>query len=71
VGVWEPAFVAFGGLKKKLDPSILKGHNLFNSIPFLTIFNAVDAPIGGVQVLFRCQKQWSPPLDPACLEHVL
>jgi hypothetical protein len=34
----------------------------------LTIFSAPDAPIGRVQILFGHQKQWSPHLDPACLE---
>jgi hypothetical protein len=36
------------------DPSISRGHNFFNSIPFLTIFTALNTPIGRVQVLFRC-----------------
>jgi hypothetical protein len=47
-------------LKKVIDPFILRGHNFFNPIPFLTIFGAINAPIGGVQVLFRHQKKWSP-----------
>jgi len=34
------------------------------------IFSVVNMPIGGVQVLFRHQKQWSPPLDLACFEHL-
>jgi hypothetical protein len=42
--------------------SILRGHNFLYSIIFLMILNALDASIGRVQVLFRCQKQWSPPL---------
>ncbi len=63
MGVWEPAFVVFGGLFFEfLTPSILRGHNFFNSIPFFTIFNALDAPIEGVQVLFRRKKKWSLPL---------
>ncbi len=45
-----------------MTPSTLKGHDCFISIPFLTIFNAPNAPIRRVQVLFRHQKQWSPPL---------
>jgi hypothetical protein len=45
-----------------LDPSILRGHNFFNFILFLTICSALDVPIKGFQVLLRCQKQWSPPL---------
>jgi hypothetical protein len=48
------------------------GHNFLIFHPFLTIFSASDAPIGGVQVLFRHQKQRSPPLplDPACPKHI-
>jgi len=53
-----------------LDPFILKSHNFFTSIPFFMIFGALDVPIGGVQVLFRRQKQWSPPLDLVCLERL-
>jgi hypothetical protein len=45
-----------------LDPSILKGHNFLNFIPFCTIFSALIVPIGRVQVLFRRKKQWNPPL---------
>jgi len=37
---------------KVFDPSILKDHNFLNSIPFLTILNALDTPIAGVQVFF-------------------
>jgi hypothetical protein len=32
------------------------------------IFNALDEPIKGVQVLSTRQKQWSFPFDLACLE---
>jgi hypothetical protein len=46
-----------------LDPSTFGGHNFINSIPFLTIFNAPSASIGGVQVLFGHQEQQSPPLE--------
>jgi hypothetical protein len=49
-----------------LTPSTLGGHNFLNSIPFFMIFNAPYTPIGGVQVLFRYQKQKSPPLG-SCL----
>jgi hypothetical protein len=35
-----------------LDPPTLRGHNFFNFISFLIIFNALDAPIGRIQVLF-------------------
>ncbi len=38
MGVLEPGFVTFGGLFLKIiDPSILKGQNFLNSIPFLHI----------------------------------
>jgi len=47
---------------KKFDPSILRGHNFLNSIPFWKKFSALGALIGKVQVLFRHQKQWNPPL---------
>jgi hypothetical protein len=47
---------------KFLTPFTLKGHKFLNYISFLTIFSALDAPIGGVQVLFKHIKQWSPPL---------
>ncbi len=45
-----------------LTPSTLKGHNFLNSIPFLTIFNALDAPIRGVEFFFKHLKKWNPPL---------
>jgi hypothetical protein len=61
MGVWELAFITFNGFFKVFDPSILRGHHFFNSIPFFTIFNGLYAPIG-IQVLFRHQKQWKPPL---------
>ncbi len=45
-----------------LMTSILRGYNFLNSIPFLTIFNALDMSIIGVQILCKHKKQWSPPL---------
>jgi hypothetical protein len=55
VGVWESAFVAFNVLFFGVfDPSILRGHNFLNFNPLLTTFNALDVPIGGVQLLFKC-----------------
>jgi hypothetical protein len=54
LSVWELVFVTFSGLF--LDFLILftlRGHNFFNSIRFSTIFNALEAPIEKVQVLFR------------------
>ncbi len=62
MGVWEPAFVTFGGLFFEfLAPFTLKGHNFLNFIPFLMIFNALNTPIGGVQFLFKHKKQWNLP----------
>ncbi len=52
MGVWELAFITFNGFFKVFDPSILRGHHFFNSIPFFTIFNGLDVPIG-IQVLFK------------------
>jgi len=64
VGVWESTFVAFGGFFFEfLTPSTLKGHNFLDSILCLKFFNALDAQIKGVQVLFKHQKQWNPSLS--------
>jgi len=53
----------FGGLFFWiLDPLYFGGRNFLNSNMFLTIFDVLDVPIGGVQVLFGHQKQQSPPL---------
>jgi hypothetical protein len=53
-GCQKTSFVRFDGFcKKVIDPSNLGGHNFFNSNPFLTIFDARNGPIGGVQVLFE------------------
>jgi hypothetical protein len=40
-------------LKKFLTCFALGGHNFLNSIPFLMIFNVLNAPIGGVQILLE------------------
>jgi hypothetical protein len=57
----ESAFVACGGLFFKfLTLFTLGGHNVFNFIPFLMIFNATNAPIGGVQIFFGHHKKWKP-----------
>jgi hypothetical protein len=45
-----------------LTPSTLGAYNFLNPNPFFMIFSVLDAPIGGVQVLFEHQKQQSPPL---------
>ncbi len=50
-----------------LSPSTLNGHNFLNSIPFFTIFNALNMLIGGVQVLFKHKKQWNPSLGSGLL----
>jgi hypothetical protein len=71
VGVWELAFVAFGiCFFELLIPSTLRGHIFFNFISFLMIFLELNTPIGGVQVLFKHQKNGALPLDLACLEHL-
>jgi hypothetical protein len=51
-----------------LTPSTLKGHNFFNSIPFLMIFSALDVPIGRVQVCLNTKKNGALSLDLAYLE---
>jgi hypothetical protein len=51
-----------------LTPSILRGHNFLNSIPFFTIFSAPNAPIGGVQLLIKHKKNAAFPFDLVCLE---
>jgi hypothetical protein len=68
-GVWELAFVAFNGLFffEFLTPYTLKGHNFLNSIPFFMIFSALNAPTRKVQVLFRHEKKWTPPLGSSLL----
>jgi hypothetical protein len=71
VGVWEPAFVTFGGFVfELLTFFILRGHNFFNFILFLTIFITLDAPIGGVQVLFTHKNNGTLPLNLACFQHL-
>jgi hypothetical protein len=56
-------FVMFGGLffLDYYPPFTLGGHNFFNFNPFLMIFSMLNMSIGGAQVLFGHQKQWSPP----------
>jgi len=61
-GVPKLVFVAFNGFLKILDPSTLGGHNFFHSNMFLMIFSALNASIGGIQVLFGHQKQQNTPL---------
>jgi hypothetical protein len=45
-----------------LTPFISMGSNFLNSKIFWMTFSVPHALIGGVQVLFGHQKQWSPPL---------
>ncbi len=63
LGVWELAFVAFGGFFFELliNSVYFEGHNFFNYVPFLMNFSALGMLIGGVQFFFRHQNQWSPP----------
>jgi hypothetical protein len=51
-------------------PFTLKGHNFFKFILFLTIFNALDAPIGGVQVFLNKNNNGALSLDLACIERL-
>jgi hypothetical protein len=68
-GVWELVSVHLVVcFFECLASSTLRGHNFFNFIPFLMIFNAPYAPIRRVQILFRHQKNKAHPLDLACLE---
>jgi hypothetical protein len=47
LGVRELAFVTFNGFFLEFfTASSLRGCNFLNSIMFLTIFNALDVPIG-------------------------
>jgi hypothetical protein len=53
-----------------LTPSTLRGHNFFNFIPFLKIFNAPDALIRGEGLRFclDTKNNGALPLDLAHLE---
>ncbi len=46
----------------------MRGHNFLNYIMFLTISNALDLPIGGVQVCSDTKKNGALPLDLDYLE---
>ncbi len=46
-----------------IDPSYFGGCSFLNYISFVTIFNALDAPIERVQVWFQHPKQWNPPFE--------
>jgi hypothetical protein len=48
----------------------MKGHNFLNSNSIFYNFIAPDAPIGGVHVLFKPQKNGALPLDLAYLERL-
>jgi len=45
-----------------LTPSLWGGHNFLISNPFSTIFNVLDAPRRGLQVVFGLYKQQTPSL---------
>jgi hypothetical protein len=51
-----------GFFSEFLTPFTLWGHNFLIFNLFLTIFSVLDAPRGGLQVLFGHQKQQNPPL---------
>ncbi len=40
-------------------PFYFEGHNFLKFVPFLMIFSALDAPIGGVQVFLDAKNKWS------------
>jgi hypothetical protein len=42
----------------KKNPLTSRGYNFFTSYSFLPIFNAIDAPRGGLHRLFGHHKQW-------------
>jgi hypothetical protein len=48
----------------------LKGHNFLNSIPFLTIFGAPNAPMQGFKFCLNTQKNGALPLDLTYLERL-
>jgi hypothetical protein len=53
-----------------LTPFILGGHNFFNFNIFLTIFNVLVAPIGGVKFFLDTRNNGAFSLDlvhPECL----
>ncbi len=62
--IWWFVFVCFW------PPLLFQGYNFFNFNSFLTIFNALNALIGGVQVLFKHQNNGALPLDLAYFEHL-
>jgi hypothetical protein len=67
LGDQELAIVMFSGLFFWVFHTLyFGGCNFPKSTLLLTIFNVPDAPIGGAQILFGHQKQWSPPLNLAC-----
>jgi len=54
-----------------MAPFTLGVCNFINSIPFLMIFNALNAPIEGFRVpLETTRNNGTFPLDLACLEHL-
>jgi hypothetical protein len=56
------------GVFEFLTPFILKCHNFLNFILFLTIFNALDAPIGMVQICLNTKNNGALLLDLAYFE---
>jgi hypothetical protein len=52
----------FNGFFEFLTPFTLGDPNFLISNPFWTILIVLDAPRGGLQVLFKHQNQQNPPL---------
>jgi hypothetical protein len=53
-----------------LTPFTLKGHNFLNFILFLTIFSALNAPIGGVQFFLNKKNNGTLFLNLARIERL-
>ncbi len=53
-----------------IDPFNLGGYNFLNSNPFLTIFSAPNASIGGFKFFLSIKNNGALLLDMACLEHL-
>jgi len=69
LGVWEPTFLTLGSFFFEfLIPSILRGHNFFNSITFLTILKVPQAQQDGFKFCFDTRNNEALPLDLACPE---
>ncbi len=72
LGVWELTFVVLGGFFWVIDPLYfnLGGRNFFNYIPFLIIYSALNAPIGGFKFSLDTKNNGTLPLNLACHERL-